>query len=143
MDQQIKGIVAATLAAPYVASLLMVLRIVIMEHEDPAPLFTERFYDNIALLGTIGLFYAGLPTLILALIGAGILNGLKLRSAVASLLGGSIVGLIFGALFGASSLKDNIHLMLIFVASGIICGFIHWRIAIGRTPRNGHAIEAE
>jgi hypothetical protein len=26
---------------------------------------------------------------------------------------------------------------------GAICGWIYWRIAIGRTPPNGHAIETE
>lgn len=143
MDRQIKGIIAATLAAPYVASLLMALWIVLFEPRVPDPFFAERLFKDVIFLGTVGLLYAGLPILILALIGAGILNGLKLRSGVASLFSGSIVGLIFGAFFNASGLRDNIHLTLIFVVSGAICGWIYWAIAIGRTPRNGHAIEAE
>lgn len=129
MDRQIKGIVAATLAAPYIATLLMALRIVIFEHRNPNALFTERFYDDIALLGTVGLFYSGVPTMILSLIAAGILNMLKLRSAVSSLLIGSIVGLAFGAFLSATSFRDNVHLMLIFTASGAICGWIYWLIA--------------
>ncbi|KLK92093.1 hypothetical protein AA309_16935 [Microvirga vignae] len=143
MDRQLKGIVAATLAAPYVASLLMALRIVIFEYRSANALFTERFYGDIALLGTIGLFYAGLPTLILSLIAASILNMLKLRSVASSLLFGSVVGSAFGLFLSASSFRDNVHLMLIFAASGAICGWIYWRIAIRRTPPNGHAIEAE
>jgi len=143
MDRQIKGIIAAALAAPYVAIFLMASRVVILEHDDQAALFTKDFYEDVAFLGTIGLFYAGVPTLILSLIAAGILNLLKLRSAKASMLTGSVVGLIFGTFFSASSFRDNTHLMLIFTVSGAICGWIYWRIAIGRTPRNGHAIEAE
>jgi len=140
MDRQIKGIVAATLAAPYVASLLMALRIVISEQRSPDALFTERFYDDIALLGTVGLFYSALPTLFLSLIAAAILNMLKLRSALSSLLIGLVVGLTFGAFFSASSFRDNIHLMLIFAVSGAICGWIYWLIAIRRTPEAPHAI---
>lgn len=143
MDRQIKGIVAATLAAPYVAGLLMTLRIIIIfEHKTLYPLFTARFYDDIAFLGSVGLLYVGLPTLMLSLVADAILNMLKLRSALSSLLMGSVVGLAFGSFLSASSFRDNIHLVLIFTTSGAICGWIYWHIAIRQTPENTRPITA-
>src|SRR5215208_135097 len=126
MDRQIKGVVAATLAAPYVASFLMSLQIIIVENQNPRVLLTEKFYDDVAVLGTIGLFYSALPTLFLSLAAAALLNRLELRSARSSLLIGSVVGSTFGAFFSASSFKHNAHLMLIFAVSGAICGWIYW-----------------
>ncbi|SCY18774.1 hypothetical protein [Microvirga guangxiensis] len=133
MDRQIKGIVGATLAAPYIATILLALPPIILE--NPLRLFEIGFYESVLALGTIGLFWSIVPTLILSLLVAGVLNLQRLRSPMASALAGLAIGLCFGTFFSSSNFDSNWHVMLTFCISGAICGWIYWRIAVrGRSP---------
>jgi len=141
--RQLKGIVGATIAGPYLAAFFLSLLIMLREHDNPYGLLETEFYEFVLFSGTIGLLYTCIPTLILSLIAAMILSLLRWSPFTKALTAGSLIGLCFGAFLSASDFSSNWHLMAIFLLSGAICGWIYWRIAIQRTPSNGHAIEAE
>jgi len=120
----------------------MALRIVLLEDKGLLRVFQTEFFEDVLALGTIGLFYACMPTLVLSLIAAGLLNLLAMKSSTSAILAGSLVGLSFGAIFSVGDISGNWHLAVSFTLSGAICGWIYWLIAIRRTLSNRHAIEA-
>jgi hypothetical protein len=142
MDREIGGILGASLAAPYVVVMLLPLIAIGAGLEDHGIILKARFYEDLLLLGTAGLMMSIVPTLILSMLMAGTLHSLKAHSCPGAILGGSLVRLCFGAVFGSSSVMQSWSLMLAFPLSSAICGGIYWQIAIGRTPGSTHAIDA-
>ncbi|HLM42153.1 MAG TPA: hypothetical protein VK434_21470 [Microvirga sp.] len=144
MHRHILGVVAATLAAPYLVMLVPYLL--------SSPINRSDGFGDLRLairLATGGLVLLGLPTLILASICAAILHRLKIRAKGWCMLGGAGVGLgslgVMVSLTGASLEISSWRLLMILLdnlLSGAICGCIYWRIAIARTPENARAIEA-
>jgi hypothetical protein len=95
-------------------------------------------------LGTFGLLFFGFPILLVSSLLALALSRLCRRlplwlpMTIGVVLGPCVVSMIFSESF------ERIWTYLVSAAlAGATCGWIYWRIAIGRTPPNGHAIEAE
>lgn len=133
MRRHILGVVAATVAAPYLVMLL------------GSPLDSER---GLAALwsgiqqATGGLVLFGIPTLILAGICAAILHRLKLQTWVWCMAGGAGVGLVFLGLLTSLTYRHMtksfwplLLVVLILLLSGAVCGWIYWRIALKNPPR--------
>jgi hypothetical protein len=101
-------------------------------------------------VATGALMFFGIPVLILAGICAAILHRLKLQTRGWCMLGGAGVGLGFLGLIqllpGTTMNIGFWPLVLVVLETllpGALCGWIYWRIAIGRTPEGPRAIEAE
>jgi hypothetical protein len=140
--RHILGVVAATVAAPY-----LVMLIEYLFNNNTRGL--TGLWSGIQA-GTMGLVVFGLPTLILAGICAAILHRLKLQARSWCMLGGAGVGLSFHGLIqllpGTTmniGFWPLLFVLLVNLLSGALCGWIYWRIAIRRTPDNARAIEAE
>ncbi|PVE24501.1 hypothetical protein DC522_10470 [Microvirga sp. KLBC 81] len=138
--RQLNGVVGATIAGPYLAAFLLSLLIMFREHDNLYRLLETDFYAYLFFLGTIGLLYTCIPTLILSLVAAMILRLLRWNPFAKALIAGSSIGLCFGAFLSASDFSSNWYLIAIFLLSGALCGWIYWFIAIGRTHEPGHAI---
>ena len=139
MQRHILGVVTATIAAPYLVSLVDYLSALMID----GPKSFMGLIDSI-LLGTNGLLFFGIPTLVLASICAAILHRLKLRTRGWCMLGGAGVGLgSLGIMVLSVGIDIGIPQLLLMSLSGALCGWIYWRIAIRRTPENARAIEAE
>ena len=91
--RHILGVVAATVAAPY-----LVMLIEYLFNNNTRGL--TGLWSGIQA-GTIGLVVFGLPTLILAGICAAILHRLKLQTRGWCMLGGAGVGLVFIGIIGS------------------------------------------
>jgi len=124
VHRHILGVVAVTLAAPY---LIILAGFLFNKEGGPDPLFLIH-------VATVGLVLLGPPTLVLAGICAAILHRLKLQTRSWCMLGGAGVSLVFlGVLEG---------LMLHLLLSGAVCGWIYWRIALKNPVRKDLLDEA-
>ena len=140
--RHILGVVAATVAAPYLVFLPGASSALINGSYD------LDFFSFGIRVATGALMYFGIPVLILAGICAAILHRLKFQTRGWCMLGGAVVGLVF---LGILELLPGIDLdtsfwslvgaSLHFLLSGAACGWIYWRIVIGRTPEGSHAID--
>jgi hypothetical protein len=141
VHRHVLGVMAATVAAPY----LVVI-------------FAERPFDKTdgpgLLFGiqvaTGALMFFGIPLLILAGICAAILHRLSFQARGWCMLGGAGVGLSYHGLIqllpGTTvniGFWPLLFVLLDFPLSGALCGWIYWRIAIGRTPEGSRAIDPE
>lgn len=89
--------------------------------------------------GFIYILTAFLPlSAVMALIGL-VLGRYSRKDCV---VGGALVGLGFHLVFADMFGLEDGYIFASGVPIGAICGWIYWRIAIKRTPANGHAIEA-
>ena len=138
MQRHILGVVTATIAAPYLVSLVDYLLTLMIN----GPKSFTGLIDSI-LLGSNGLLLFGVPTLVLASICAAILHRLKLRTRGWCMLGGAGVGLgSLGIMVLSVGIDIGIPWLLLMLLSGALCGWIYWRIAIARTPEGSRAIDA-
>ena len=129
MLRHILGVVAATVAAPY---LIVIFAEFPFDKTDSSGLL---FGINVA---TGALMFFGIPTLILAGICAAILHRLKLQTRGWCMLGGAGVGLGFLGLIqllpGTTMNIGFWPLVLVVLETllpGALCGWIYWRIALG------------
>lgn len=129
MRRHALGVLAATLAAPYLVLFLWsVSGLVSGDHvglTEPLDLL------KVIPLGTVGLILFGLPLLILASLCALAVNAVRRPTWRGPALGGAILGLGFTAVLFADS-RDGIAFMTSGALSGALCGWIYGRIAIGR-----------
>src|SRR5690606_6635230 len=95
-------------------------------------------------LGSFALLLFGIPLLILAGICAALVHIVEQPTWRGPVLGGAVLGLGFVAAIFVRSLEHDAETIVMLIAglcSGAICGWIYWRIAIGRTPREARAID--
>ncbi len=138
MRRHILGVVAATVAAPYL--IVIVAELPFDKTDGPGLLFGMQ-------VATGALMFFGIPTLIVAGICAAILYRLKLQTRGWCMLGGAGVGLsllgLILLLFGATmnfSFWPLLFGVLAHLLSGALCGWIYWRIALGpRAPETAGA----
>ncbi len=127
MRRRILGLLAATIAAPYLVLFLWSLYGLISGDQvgmkEPLDLL------KVIPLGTLGLGVFGIPLLILASLCAVAVNAVKRPTWRGPVLGGIILGLGFIAALSGSDIADDRD-AIAFVVSGAICGWIYWRIAI-------------
>ena len=135
MRRHIFGVAAATVAAPYlVVFTIYPLGIMLANAADSLTLFELLKYGTLALSG------AALPVLVLSGICAAILNRLGVRSKWWMMASGAGLGLAsFALVLSQPTLSSSDHrpAALSLSLSGALCGWIYWRIAIGRT---GHSV---
>jgi hypothetical protein len=141
--RHILGILAATVAAPYLVLFLLSFSLLIQGGsaglEGPLDLIKTL------PLGTFALLMYGSPLLILSSLLAALLNALGWRSQWAIILGGATLGLCFMHLLFSSSYepgKTGFPVLSIGAICGAVCGWIYWRIAIGRTTESTRAIDS-
>lgn len=141
VHRHILGVVAATVAAPYVALLPGIMLSTINGSGGFAGFLPGNQMEAAALI------FFGTLALILAGIGAAILHRLKLQTRGWCMLGGAGVGLVFIGIIKSlpgilinTSLWSLLGLSLHFLLPGAICGWIYWRIALG--PRAREAARA-
>ncbi|WP_112661858.1 hypothetical protein [Microvirga flavescens] len=133
MKRQVLGVLAATIAAPYLFSFLWILFGFIA---GDRPIMKEPLDLIKAIpMGTMALIVFGIPLLILASLCATAVNAIERPTWRGPMLGGTIFGLgfIFALSMGAVAYnKELIALQLSGTCSGAICGWIYWRIAMHR-----------
>lgn len=138
MTPTFRGLLVSSVAAPYLCLLFIALL---------ANGFTDdRIPDAVGWViggGTLALVWAGVPVFLIGGVVSGMLETFGLRSQMTMIAGGAAVGFSFLTPLLLSDQKGDWIFPVAGMLSGAICGWLYWRIAIGRTPRNGHAIEAE
>jgi hypothetical protein len=129
VHRHVLGVMAATVAAPY-----LVMLIEYLFNNNTRGL--TGLWSGIQA-ATMGLVVFGLPTLILAGICAAILHRLGLQTRGWCMLGGAGVGLSFlglTQLLPGSTMNIGFWPLLVvlldFPLSGVLCGWICWRIAL-------------
>lgn len=148
MVRQIVALVFITFAAPY-----LVLHWLLVLGPWPTQLLGARGYENVLLIGTVGVTIYGLPVLLfsaclfLSLKKLGFINWLSYA------LSGAFIGfcvmfivtsrmISFSGSWGVEvSHPEVFGMRIVGLPAGIICSWIYWIVAIKRTPNNGHAID--
>ena len=139
------GLVAATAAAPFLTSLFMGLHLLgahgIRSFDDAV-----GFVAAVLFLGTAGLVIYSLPIAITASLLSAFASGMDLTDRIVAMATGAALGATFclGIDLAAGSEQFGSEFwqnLISMTPSGAICGWIYWRIAIRRTPGNGHAID--
>ena len=134
------AVCAANLAAPFI------FLTVLAAYEFPSsPLEGLKALAGVALVGVLALpqlFPFALPaSLLLSVVGR--VAGWRARWTFVA--GGAVIGVVFLTVFSGDALDaygETASFIPISIVTGAICGWIYWRIAIGRTPANSHAIDA-
>ena len=150
MKYAIAGLVAANLAGPYVLLVLSQLLSFISQQRSLAGLALSPSFDPLAIVmfGSIGLITYGPPILFVSSICAALMGYFELKSRKASAICGALIGFLFVCFLLTRALKYFPDLSLLQFGTlavygapdllagaltGIICGWIYWRIATGRT----------
>ncbi len=152
MLRRVLGIVAAIAAAPVLLFLLMALMSWVL-HGFPWPRLHIGFFIALVAFGLLPFVALPLPLLTASLISLGLawlLERAGLRSRLPYMFLGAVTGpaLVLWITWSLSS-KPSPHDwtkmlsgMPAFAApAGALCGWIYWRIAIGRTPGSARAID--
>ncbi|MCG7394642.1 hypothetical protein MHY87_17190 [Microvirga sp. ACRRW] len=139
MTRQILGILAASVAAPYLGAVSLGISIALSAPAMPSLDGIAKFFIGIAFIGTFGLVLYGLPVLGVAIIAALILYALDARSIMAAAIPASIIGACFGILLTAPNFDDWPLIPGCFI-SGFICGWIYWRIALQCKASSGELL---
>lgn len=150
MRRRILGAVASAAASPFLMMFFLTWVDLVVQG-DGQPIWGRGGFVNIPLFGILALLLLWAPLLLLAAIAfvlGSILQRAGFRSAMTCAASGAPIGLVFLFLLATSGPPEPFSTfdwlaLLSGAASGTVCGWIYWRIAIGRTPANGHAIEAE
>ncbi|GEO16199.1 hypothetical protein MAE02_38950 [Microvirga aerophila] len=135
------GVFAASLAAPYLASLFIFVLIPVFGASTGANLVLgplphiEELLDLLKFLviGTLGTAIFGLPILIAAASLAFLLHILDLRSKLHAIASGGGLGCLAVVLLFVRDRDDVWVFPLAGALSGAICGWIYWRIAYSGT----------
>lgn len=131
MRRHCLGVLAATLAAPYLVLFLWSLFGLVsgdqIGMEEPLDLL------KVLPLGTFGLGLFGIPLLILASLCAVAVNAVKRPTWRGPVLGGAILGLGFTAVLFDGD-REFIPFLVSGALSGALCGWIYWRIAVRPRP---------
>lgn len=135
MWRRFLGILAATVAAPYLVVFLWSLYGLLSGEsvglKEPLDLLKT------IPLGTGALLMFGIPLLILAGICAALVHIVEQPTWRGPVLGGATLGLGFvAAIFGRSVEPDadTVAMLASGLCSGAICGWIYWAIALRRQP---------
>lgn len=137
MTRRIVALLTACAAAPYLTVLFML--IIDLAYGEKGAEFPLDLLKAVPL-GTFALLLLGLPLVCAASLLAAILHGGGWEArwhctTAACLLGSCFVGLVF-----SEELTKSLAPLIQGGLAGAICGWIYWKIAIKRTPTNGHAI---
>ncbi len=133
MLRHVLGVLAATIAAPYVASLALVLS-ELPSKGIPDPQDLGGLIFILLFFGTYDVIVFGVPTLLIGSLLGAVLAKFKLQAPWHVALASSIVGLTFlGFLFGVG--ESSGARFLLGAPTGAICGWIYWRIAIRGSAR--------
>jgi hypothetical protein len=149
MLRTVGAILAASLAAPYVASLLIhVLTALVGASTETslllaAPSYFDGFLDLLKFLviGTFGAMMFGVPIILGASLVACALHVFALHTKRYVIASGSGLGCVSLTLLFVQERSDPWIYPMAGLLSGAICGWVYWRIAIGRTPDGPHAID--
>jgi hypothetical protein len=141
MKRHVLGVLAATIAAPYLAALFVTVATVTLvavkspNRFDPLDLFQFVFH------GTEAFLFLGAPVLLLSSFYAFLLHAFECRSRRGPIIGGAVLGLSFALVFAPARLTvESVFLLCTGLFPGAICGWIYWRIAIRQTPDNARPI---
>jgi len=144
MRQNLLGAAIASVTAPYLVCVFSWMIYVIQSDKDLLPLLLE--FPGTLIAGTLGVLLFGFPLFLISFLLASLFHYARVDSWPTAIVSGTAVGLCFTLWLnnGMEPMPDAlVFFHLPYVLAGLISGWIYWRIAIGRTPRNGHAIEAE
>ncbi len=133
MKRQISGILAASAAAPYLGTLAFLIQGVFGSSHSSHSLYAPDVIEGFVLVltfGTLGLLIYGLPLILSSSIAALILHALKAEKPALPICLGSLAGLGFGVFLTAPYIQDEWPLLLGCFTSGVICGWIYWRVAV-------------
>jgi len=143
------GILAASLAAPYVASFFITILMALAGASTGtsllfgAPSSPGGLLDlfKFLVIGTFGAMMFGLPILLGASIVAFVLHAFALHTKRPAVASGGGIGCVSLTLLFVQERSDAWIFPLAGLVSGAICGWIYWRIAIRQTPDPSHAID--
>jgi hypothetical protein len=149
MKRQILGILAASIAASYLAPFLMLLFDSI---STPTGIPERAAILNACLFGLFAIMVFGLPLLLIGSLIAVLLHRFAIHSKWSLILGGAVLGLCLTFAVEPVSLSMLIfllreepgsrHFFLAAILAGTLYGWIYWVIAIRRTPDDACAIDA-
>ncbi len=136
MKRQLLGLLAATMAAPY----LVVLFASSLGRDLTSNSYGWRpSLEDILFYGTFGLVLFGLPLLAVAGIAIAVLTRLGWASLWTALLAGAVIGSVSIAVMYGDGPIDT----LLGAVSGAICGWIYWTIALQQRPDAASSPERE
>jgi hypothetical protein len=141
MARQIGALLLATIAAPYLGALSLLISTILSQGtmwEIHALKEIPEFIGLIFLVGTFGVALYGLPVLLAASVTAFFITRLRVRSPVLIIGAGSLMGFGFGIYINRRNYWTFVPGLAL---SGAICGWIYWRIAITQTPNAPRAID--
>jgi len=142
MKRHAFGVIAATLAAPYIGAVIFCAFIegkLILEGKPITFLSVrdgiinlENITWEIYFLGTFGLLKYGITIFIVSLAAALIMGGRAVKAPAFVISAYTFIGFCFGSHILASFAQTPWWLLPSFMITGAICGWIYWRIATGR-----------
>jgi hypothetical protein len=136
------ALLAAILAGPYTYVILSGLLGFAFNPEIPKLSTAIMFLPMLMFMGALGFVLLAFPALLLGLAALGIAWRMKLYTQRSAICAGAIIGLVLALLrLEYEFWSELLTSAIIGALSGAICGWIYWRIATGRTPGNGHAID--
>lgn len=136
MKRQILGVLAASLAAPYLAVAFM-FALPAWEEAAKAGILEAlgKLFFWIVLAGTFALIVYGIPILIMATLIAFTLSKLRATSRWIAMAAGSVNGLALGSLAIVLDDGGDWSSLPAFILAGALCGLLYWRIALGGQAR--------
>ena len=149
MLRMMGAILAASLAVPYAASFFIYALIALVGACTDtnlllgAPSYLDGFLDLLKFLviGTFGAMMFGVPIILGASLVACALHVFALHTKRYVIASGSGLGCVSLTLLFVQERSDAWIYPMAGLISGAICGWVYWRIAIGRTPDGPHAID--
>lgn len=126
MTRNVRGVLAAVVAAPYITVLLMFIGSLIAGDAklDELP--------AVPLMGSAGLLFLGIPLLSVSAILAAAIQHTGRYACLISIMSGILTGSGF-MLFMYREVLQSFQAQLILICgalAGGICGWIYWRIAV-------------
>lgn len=141
--KRLLAIISALVASNLFAWLLLVVTspVMVLIHDMASGRWDSSLFMMLIMfyLGPVYILIAFAPLSIIM-----VLMGLVLHrhSRKDCIVGGILTGLGFHLSFSVILGLQDACVFATGAPIGAICGWVYWRIAIGRTPSNGHAIEA-
>jgi hypothetical protein len=133
------AVLVANIAAPLLFALVVLTSWILQRPEAFSWNGAFRLVALFGVLGSVPVLRLAFPaSLVLAMIGL----GLRWRSRRIYLGGGILIGLFFYLTLLQNGASKDSEYLAASIPIGAICGWIYWRIAIGRTPANSHATNA-
>ena len=129
MKRTILGVLMASMAAPYIATLLTLVT-------NPGPISVHSLFDlwKVAPFGTVVLLHFWAPMVVASSALALILTAIRATSPIAVMTGAALLGFGFAVVAKGGVFFGTWEPQLTGALTGAICGWIYWRVALAEEP---------